>query len=84
MLGLPGKLGMSGAEVWPKYLAGEIASIRNYCETDALNTYLVYLRWELIRGRFSDAEYQRECDLVRQVLNESSAEHLREFSQAWQ
>ena len=29
---------------------GELARIRHYCETDVLNTYLVYLRFELMRG----------------------------------
>ena len=38
MLGLPGKMGRSGAEVWEQFLAGRIEDIRNYCETDALNT----------------------------------------------
>ena len=45
LLGFPGKFGMHGSEVWGAYLAGRlIAAIRNYCETDVLNTYLIYLR----------------------------------------
>ena len=38
LLGFPGKLGMSGEQVWDRYLAGELGAIRNYCETDVLNT----------------------------------------------
>ena len=49
LLGFPGKLGMSGDQVWDRYLAGELAAIRNYCETDVLNTYLIYLRFQLNR-----------------------------------
>ena len=41
LLGFPGKLGMSGDQVWDRYLAGELGAIRNYCETDVLNTYLI-------------------------------------------
>ena len=45
LLGFPGKLGMSGAKVWDKYREGGIGEIRDYCETDVLNTWLVYLRF---------------------------------------
>ena len=50
MLGFPGKLGMSGDKVWQTWLDGGIEAIRDYCETDVLNTYLVYLRFEFMRG----------------------------------
>ena len=40
---------------WP----GRSKSIRNYCETDVLNTFLVYLRFELMRGMLSREEYHR-------------------------
>ena len=83
LLGLPGKMGMSGAKVWDSYLAGNIAGIRNYCETDVLNTYLVYLRFELIRGRLTHEAYARECQLVRDYLAQSDQTHLREFLTAW-
>ena len=33
MLGFPGKLGMSGADIWDAYIAGRISEIRDYCET---------------------------------------------------
>ncbi len=50
LLGLPGKLGMDGSKVWDAYQAGRIEAIRHYCETDVANTYLVYQRFQLIRG----------------------------------
>ena len=50
MLGFPGKMGMSGDKVWDAFRCGEIEAIRNYCETDVLNTYLVYLRFQHMRG----------------------------------
>ncbi len=83
MLGLPGKMGMSGAKVWQAYLEGNLASIRHYCETDVLNTYLVYLRFELLRGQFDELAYRRECDLVREILKTSDKPHLNEFLAAW-
>ncbi len=83
LLGLPGKLGMKGEDVWAAYLDGRAADIRNYCETDVLNTYLVYLRFERMRGRLDAAEHERECDLVRDWLGASDKAHLQEFLAAW-
>lgn len=80
MLGLPGKMGMSGAKVWDEYLAGNLQSIRNYCETDVLNTYGVYLRFELIRGQINKDEYDKAMLNLRLYLqNEINKPHLQEF-----
>ena len=83
MLGFPGKMGMSGAKVWDAFLAGGIADIRNYCETDVLNTYLVYLRFELMRGRLTPAEYHAECLQLRDYLKAENKPHFDEFLSAW-
>lgn len=83
LLRLPGKLGMHGAEVWPAFLAGDLKRIRAYCETDVLNTYLIYLRFELLRGRLSVAEHAAEIARVRRLLADSPAAHLKEFARAW-
>jgi len=83
ILGFPGKMGMSGARVWDSYVAGNIVDIRDYCETDVLNTYLVYLRFEMIRGHLSPNGYQQRCQQVREHLKESGKVHLLEFEQAW-
>lgn len=83
MLGFPGKLGMDGSKVWQTWLDGGIKQIRDYCETDVLNTYLVYLRFELIRGNKSPEQYQQSIDQLRTMLGESSEDHLQEFLQAW-
>ncbi len=83
MLGFPGKLGMSGAHVWDAYCEGRLQSIRDYCETDALNTYLVYLRFELMRGRLTQDSYEAECDRVREFLNAADKSHFTQFLQAW-
>ncbi|MFA7386877.1 MAG: 3'-5' exonuclease [Thiohalobacteraceae bacterium] len=83
MLGFPGKMGMSGAKVWDAYLAGGIEDIRNYCETDVLNTYLVYLRFELVRGKLTAAEYDAECRQLRDYLKSENKPHFEEFLSAW-
>ncbi len=83
LVGLPGKLGMHGSKVWPCYLSGEIETIRNYCETDVLNTYLLYLRFELIRGRLNEDAYNIECEVVRESLGREAKPHFKTFLRAW-
>ncbi len=83
LLGFPGKLGMSGDNVWPCWLDGGIDAIRNYCETDVLNTHLVYLRFEFMRGNLDETGLQRELDLVRSTIIAMDQPHLTEFVAAW-
>jgi predicted PolB exonuclease-like 3'-5' exonuclease len=83
LLGLPGKLGMAGDKVWDAWRAGKITEIRDYCETDVLNTYLVYLRFELIRGHLEPAAYESELGRVRNWLRERSEAHWKQFAAAW-
>lgn len=84
LCGFPGKLGMDGSKVWQAYTEGKIDEIRDYCETDALNTYLMYLRFELMRGELDGDEYANEINLVEQFLRDNNAkQHWREFLTAW-
>jgi hypothetical protein len=84
LLGLPGKLGFSGADVWHAWLRGERLRIRRYCETDVLNTWLVYLRFEHMRGRLSAEGLEQETARVRQLLTEGNEPHFGEFLRAWE
>ena len=80
MLGFPGKMGMSGSKVWDQYLAGQLKSIRDYCETDVLNTFCVYLRFELMRGTLSQEEYHLSIERLKTYLSsEKDKAHLQEF-----
>jgi hypothetical protein len=76
-------MGMSGARVWDAYQQGQIKEIRDYCETDVLNTYLVYLNFERSRGHLDQTQYQAECQLAREELKASSEQHLIDFESAW-
>lgn len=84
MLGLPGKMGMSGNKVLEQFLEGKIDTIRNYCETDVLNTYLIYLRFQLIRGILNQDKYDYEIELTKNTLIQSQTAHLLEFHEAWE
>jgi predicted PolB exonuclease-like 3'-5' exonuclease len=80
MLGFPGKMGMSGSKVWEQYLAGQLKCIRDYCETDVLNTYAVFLRFELMRGMLSEHEYHQSITRLKTYLSEEQEKpHLQEF-----
>jgi hypothetical protein len=83
LLGLPGKLGMDGSQVWDAYLAGRLAEIRNYCETDVVNTYLVFLRFQAMRGALTAEQYRVRCDSVRATLARSAEPHWQLFLSRW-
>lgn len=81
--GFPGKLGMDGSKVLDTWLAGDIDAIRNYCETDVLNTWLVYQRFELMRGKINASEYEASLQRLRDYLAAEKRAHFDEFLQAW-
>jgi predicted PolB exonuclease-like 3'-5' exonuclease len=84
LLGLPGKMGFSGAQVWDAYQAGNLVGIRQYCETDVLNTYLIYLRFELMRARFTRQRYEEEVERVKALLRAARETHFEQFLRAWE
>jgi len=83
LCGFAGKLGMTGDKVWDAYCDGQIENIRNYCETDVVNTYLLYCRFQKLRGELGAAQYGAEMELVRHSLQQTEAAHWREFLAAW-
>ncbi len=83
LAGLPGKIGVGGAQVWSAYQAGKIAQIRDYCEADTANTYLLYLRFQLLRGALTADQYKKECALLRAALEKLKGAHWREFLSRW-
>jgi predicted PolB exonuclease-like 3'-5' exonuclease len=83
LAGFPGKLGMDGSEVHAAIAAGRLDDVRRYCETDVLNTYLLYARFRLLRGEMGAGEYAKEIALVRERIGASEAPHWREFLAAW-
>ncbi len=84
LLGLPGKMGMDGGKVWEAFQEGRIGAIRDYCETDVLNTYLVWLRFELMRGHLGMDAYTAECRLVRDALRTEARPHFDAFVEQWE
>ncbi|MGI9291176.1 MAG: 3'-5' exonuclease [Gammaproteobacteria bacterium] len=83
MLGFPGKMGMAGDKVWDCFREGDIRRIRDYCETDVLNTHLVYTRFQFMRGIYDQADLDREYAVIRETLQDSGEAHLQDFLAAW-
>lgn len=63
MLGIPGKYDMNGSDVYKIYYDETInfdekmAKIDEYCQSDVLNTYWVYLKYELLKGELALEDY---------------------------
>ena len=83
LCGLPGKLGMDGSQVYPAFLEGKLEEIRRYCETDVMNTWLLYCRFQKMRGGFTEAEHEREVALARETLKAINEPHWAEYLAAW-
>jgi len=83
LCGFPGKLGMDGSDVARAVATGRLAEVRSYCETDVMNTYLVYTRFRLMRGELDAGGYAQEISLVRERLGALDAPHWKEFLLAW-
>jgi len=74
VMGLPGKHeGIHGGEVEKYFHEGRIKEIADCCESDVVNTYRVWLRHELFRGRLTPAAYDASeanlSDFIRARIN---------------
>jgi len=83
LCGFPGKLGMDGSQVYAAYLEGRRDEIRRYCETDAMNTYLLWCRFEKMRGRLDETSYRREIGIARDAVAAIDEPHWAEYLAAW-
>lgn len=85
LCGFPGKLGMDGSAVYPAYLEGRLDDVRRYCETDVMNTYLLYCRFQKMRGGLLEKEYEQEIAMVKETLAQLAPveSHWDEYLKAW-
>ena len=83
LMGFPGKLGMDGSAVWGAFQDGRIEDIWRYCETDVVNTYLVFLRFQLMRGALTTEQHDQQIAAVRAALGMIDQPHWQEFLARW-
>src|SRR5262249_17893866 len=70
VMGLPGKpKGFDGSEVERYFREGKIKEIAGYCETDIINTYRVWLRYELFRGALSENAFEASLRNLANFMN---------------
>ncbi len=71
MMGIPGKFDVSGDQVIDLYYKNEITKIKEYCESDVLNTYWLYLKYELLKGHLIMDDYLNALDIMSKKLDDN-------------
>jgi predicted PolB exonuclease-like 3'-5' exonuclease len=85
LVGAPGKLDMSGADVAQLHAQGRIEDIRAYGVTDVLSTSLVWLSWLHLEGRITREQLAAENDRTQSWLGAQAGNQaeIRKFSDKW-
>ena len=74
-MNLPGKpKGIDGSQVAQFARDGRVQEVADYCETDVVNTYRVWLRYELFRGALNAAEFETSETILESYLRGKVAE----------
>lgn len=68
MIGMPGKTDVEGSRVQELYESGRLDDIDRYCRDDVAQTYFLFLRVELMRGRIDEAKYRAAFDASKNFL----------------
>ncbi len=81
MASLPGKYDVSGDQVMELFYKDEFTKIKEYCESDVLNTYWLYLKYELLRGNLTKEDYARYLFLMSEKIagEKSYTEIFRDY-----
>lgn len=84
MAGLPGKYDTHGDEVMQLFYADKLDKIHEYCESDTLNTYMLFLKYELIKGNLSEEDYLSYLSLMSEYIKAHKSErgYVQIFSNA--
>ncbi len=89
MIGLPGKYTIAGEDVEYLYRQGRQKEINQYCMTDVLQTYLLFLRLELLRGKITKPAYEEVVaatreNLLQRASHAGTENFLLDFLQRWE
>jgi 3'-5' exonuclease len=73
---IPVKIGgVDGSQVEAFVAASRLAEVADYCLTDVLATYCVFLRYEMVRGELRQAHFDASMDGLRSVIRK----HLEQW-----
>ena len=73
MMGIPGKFDVSGDQVHKLFYDKKITEIKEYCESDVLNTYWLYLKYELLKGNITKEDYFGYLHLMSEGISEEKS-----------
>lgn len=74
ILGKPGKMEVSGDQVYSMYQEGKLQEINDYCMFDTLDTYFVFLRTRVLVGEMTLEQEQVLVHRARTWLEERTQE----------
>jgi predicted PolB exonuclease-like 3'-5' exonuclease len=77
LIGLPGKTGIDGSMVQQLWQEGRLSDVHRYCRHDVIQTYFLFLRVELLRGRLTPEQYNCTLAESRRFREELEAEEDR-------
>jgi hypothetical protein len=72
-IGLPGKRDVDGSKVEALVAEGKLLAVRNYCLEDVATTALVFLRYLVLRGTLSVADFQAKAKVVLAEMEKQPA-----------
>ena len=87
LYGLPGKTDVDGSMVGDLVSNGDWQTLSIYCESDVMNTWLIYLRWLRLTGQLSspdfDAWQQQSHDYLANYTQADGSSRHHEFIADW-
>ncbi len=87
LCGFAGKGDIDGSQVVPMVQAGDWQKLTAYCESDVLNTWLIYLRWLILTGKMdtpaADGLIDATYGFVESLHNADGSLRHQGFLDAW-
>ena len=87
LYGLPGKTEVNGSMVGALVAADNWQTLSVYCESDVMNTWLIYLRWLRLTGQLSSSGFmewqQQSRDYLTQLTQGDGSVRHQAFLNEW-
>lgn len=85
LLGKPGKMTTTGADVWNMFREGKVRQINDYCMYDVLDTYFVFLRTRVMTGELRLEDEQNRVEGAHQWIKSQLQRHphLQQYLDNW-
>lgn len=81
-VGLPGKFDTKGDEVSTLFYSDSLDLIEQYCESDVLNTYWLFLKFELLKGNLVINDYCNYLSVMNEFIKSDDKNYKEVFSKA--